>query len=137
MINDAALNRRREHIFDYQEAAVVNRNALMLRYQDPAIRWINEADPSPDGHEITTADVNEERTVYLIDDRVGEDPRALERWLRKNYAELFERELEDWYTDPKLWPQDRSLALFRAWFNVELHTVLIDLGADELCDDEI
>ncbi len=116
---------------------MINRNALMLRYNDPAVRWINEADPTPDGDEITAADVNEERTVYLIDNCVGEDARSLERWLRKNYDELFERELDGWYTDPNLWPQDRSLELFRAWFDVELHTVLIDLGAGDLCDDEI
>ena len=54
---------------------MVNRNALILRYRDPAVRWINQADPSPDGNEITAADVNEERTGYLIDDRVGADPR--------------------------------------------------------------
>ena len=115
---------------------MVNRNALILRYKDPAVRWINEADPSPDGQDITLTDVNEERTVYLIDDRIGEDPRSLARWLRKNYDDLFERELNDWYTDPKLWPQDRSLALFHAWFDVELHTVLVDLGAGEMYDDE-
>ena len=115
---------------------MVNRNALILRYKDPAVRWINEADPSPDGQDITLTDVNEERTVYLIDDRIGDDPRSFERWLRKNYEEIFEMELDGWYTDPKLWPQDRSLALFRAWFDVELHTVLVDLGAGEMYDDE-
>jgi hypothetical protein len=136
MIDHATRVDRRAKIARHQEALVVNRNALILRYKDPAVRWINEADPSPDGHEITLTDVNEERTVYLIDDRIGEDPRSLERWLRKNYEDLFERELEDWYTDPKLWPKERSLALFHAWFDVELHTVLIDLGTGELYDDE-
>ncbi len=120
----------------HEEFPVVNRNALILRYKDPAVRWINEADPSPDGDEITLANVNQERTVYLIDDRIGEDPRYFERWLRKNYGEIFEMELDGWYTDPTLWPQDRSLALFRAWFDVELHTVLVDLGKGEMYDDE-
>ena len=120
----------------HRETLVVNRNALILRYKDPAIRWINEVDPSPDGAEITLASVNEERTVYLIDDRIGEEPRSFERWLRKNYGEIFEMELDGWYTDPTLWPQDRSLALFRAWFDVELHTVLVDLGTGEMYDDE-
>ena len=115
---------------------MLNRNALMLRYKDPAIRWLNEVDPSPQGQEITLADANGERTVYLVDDRLGESPRALERWLKVHYAALFERELEAWYTDPMLWPEDRTLARFRDWFDVELHTVLIDLGTEALREED-
>ena len=100
------------------------------------MRWINEADPTPTGNEVTLEGVNEERTVYLVDDKVGDDRQSLERWLRKNYGELFELELEGWYTDPVLWPRDRSLKVFRQWFDVELHTVLIDLGSGGMYDDE-
>jgi hypothetical protein len=120
-----------------REVAVVNRGALLLRYLEPAVRWINDADPHPSGSDVTLADVNEERTVYLIHDTAGDDPATLESWLRRNYAALFEAELEGWYTDPSLWPKKRNYEMFRQWFVPECHTVVIDVVGDEIVEDEI
>ena len=115
---------------------VVNRGALVLRYKEPAVQWINDADPSPSSGPLTLESVNDERTVYLISDRAGEDSKSFERWLKRHYAEIFEMELEGWYTDPDLWPKQISYELFRQWFDPELHTVLIDLGDGAIFDDE-
>jgi hypothetical protein len=116
---------------------VVNRGALILRYKEPAVRWINEADPNPSGSPITLERANEERTVYLISDRAGEDNRTFERWLRRHHGRLFEMEPNDWYTDPTLWPSERSYELFGQWFEPELYTVLTDLGQGAIYDDEV
>jgi hypothetical protein len=40
-----------------------------------------------------------------------------------------------WHTDPKLWPQDRSLKVLRDWCSFELHTVVVDVGDSPLEDD--
>jgi hypothetical protein len=116
---------------------MLNRAAIILKYKEPAIRWVNEADPSPDGDPLSMEIANAERTVYLIseDDADGDD--AVDRWLRANYENLFESELEGWYTGPSLWPQERTWRLFREWFEVECHTVLIDTVGDALFNDEI
>lgn len=124
-----------ESIFERGDA-VVNRGALLLRYREPAVRWINEADPNPSSSPIDLQSANEERNVYLISDNAGNDRQSLDRWLKRHYAEIFEIELEDWYTDPNLWPKQRSYTLFREWFEPELHTVLIDLGQGAIVDDE-
>jgi hypothetical protein len=116
---------------------VVNRGALLLRYKEPAVRWINEADPTPGDAPITMADVNEDRTVYLISDTARDSPQTLQRWLKKNYAVLFEAELEGWYTVPSLWPQKRTFKLFQEWFEPQCHTVLVDTVGDMIFDDEI
>jgi hypothetical protein len=65
-----------------------------------------------------------------------EDERELDEWLALNGETLFEEVLNDWYTDPELWPQDRSLAMFRKWCSLELHTVVLDTGNSPLEDDE-
>jgi len=52
-----------------------------------------------------------------------------------NYQALFEAELEEWYPDPALWPEDRSYPVFRDWFDVECHTVLLDTVGAPLRDD--
>jgi hypothetical protein len=115
---------------------VVNRSAILLKYKTPAIAWINEADPYDDDPGSTADSVNEERTVYLISNTDSESYEALERWIKRNYKALFEEELHGWYTDPALWPQKRTLKLFRAWFEVECHTVLIDTVDGAICDDD-
>lgn len=65
-----------------------------------------------------------------------EDEAGLARWLKRHGAALFESELGGWYTDPALWPKDRSLKQFKAWCDFELHSLVIDLGQDELVDDD-
>jgi hypothetical protein len=47
--------------------------------------------------------------------------------LKENYLRLFEEVLKEWFHDRSLWPQDRSLKLFRRWCDVETHGIVIDL----------
>ena len=115
---------------------MVNRGALILRYREPAVIWIREADPEGESDDVSLESVNEERTAYLIDQRDGADTGRLERWLKANYSRLFEVELESWYTDPKLWPRKRSYDMFKEWFAPDYHSVLIDLAEGEIVDDE-
>ena len=42
------------------------------------------------------------------------------------YDKLFRIELSSWYEDEALWPQDRSLKAFWEWFDVEVHSTLLD-----------
>ena len=84
-------------------------------------------------HTISPAEVNEEHTVYLVP---VEDEAGLARWLARNHRRLFEAELEGWYTDPALWPRDRSLKMLKRWCSLELHTLVVDAGGPPLEDDE-
>ena len=74
---------------------MVNRGALILKYKELAVRWINDADPTPSSSLVTLESVNEERNVYLISDSAGDDDKSFERWLKRHYAEIFEIELAD------------------------------------------
>src|SRR6266511_4243177 len=112
---------------------MLNRAALILRYNQPFVDWINAADPSSTSHPLTLAEVNEERTVYLVE---VEDEDELAGWLARHHTELFEEELNGWYTDPALWPRDRSLRMLQEWCSFELHTVVVDTGESPLEDDE-
>lgn len=116
---------------------MVNRAALILKYKEPAVRWINEVDPSPDSPHISIDEANEERTVYLISDDDADTSDDVKRWVRRNFRELFETELEDWYEAPHLWPENRTFKMFNEWFEIECHTVLIDTVGDPIFDDEI
>lgn len=115
---------------------LINRAAVILRYKEPAVVCVNEADPIPDSKPLSLEDLNEERTVYLVTDEDAEDERTFEAWLSTNYLALFETELDGWYTDESLWPSELTRELFDNWFTVELHTVLVDTVGGEIYDDE-
>lgn len=115
---------------------MINRAALLLKYKAPAVAWINDTDSVSDDPGITAEDVNSERTVYLIPDEVADTPATLEKWIKANLDILFESELEGWYTNPALWPKDRSYSVFKKWFDVECHTVLVDTLGGPIFDDD-
>ncbi|HBI13913.1 MAG TPA: hypothetical protein DDY20_00030 [Desulfobulbaceae bacterium] len=112
---------------------MVNRAALLLRYNEPFLRWINTLDPSARDQDISMEEANQDSTVYLIDEEVAEN---LEEWIAMNYQTLFDIELEGWSMDESLWPQNRDIDLFNQWFTVECHTVLLDTGIEPIFDDE-
>ncbi len=115
---------------------MINRSAIILKYKPPAVSWINEADPIEEHPGITIEDVNEDRTIYLIDDENAEDPDILEVWLRMNVEVMFENELLAWYQDESLWPKHIDYELFESWFDVECHSIVVDTVGTEIIDDE-
>jgi hypothetical protein len=73
---------------------------------------------------VALAEANDDVSGFLIHEYAcGE----LNEWLKENYLPLFEELLEEWYIEPAMWPQDRSLKLFRRWCDVETHCIVIDL----------
>lgn len=112
---------------------MLNRSALVIRYKQAFVDWINEVDDSGDG-DVTLADVNEDTTLYLIE--IDEDS-DFDQWLELNGELIFEELLNEWYTDPQGWPQDRSAAVLRRWCGFEFHSLVIDTGSAPLVDDEL
>ncbi len=115
---------------------MINRAAVVLKYKKEAVKWINSADPIKNNKELTLEDVNDDRTIYLISDGEIDGSEDVEFWVNENYQALFESELESWYTDEKLWPKNRDLKLFKKWFSVELHTIIVDTVGEPIFDDE-
>lgn len=110
---------------------MVNRGALILKCREPFLKWLEKADPSA---QVTLEQVNEDRTVYLISDEDAED---IGEWLLENFETLFEDELEGWYRDENTWPQQRDFNTFKEWFDVEVHSVVLDTVGGEIFDDDI
>lgn len=107
---------------------MINRAAVVVHAKMPVVEWINEVDPS---YEITLEEVNDEATVFLISE---DDSEEFELWIENNFLTIFEEELEGWYTDRGLWPEDLTLELFNEWFHLSLHSVVEDMGDTEIMD---
>lgn len=108
---------------------MLNRAALIVRPRQPFLDWA--ASLEVDG---LVPDAAGERTVYLIPE--PDDDAHAERIVRRVFAEIFERELDGWWTDESAWPTKRTFAVFKQWFSIEIHTVIEDLVDDVLHDDD-
>jgi hypothetical protein len=108
---------------------MLNRCALIVRPKQPFLDWAAQLDDSG-----LLPGVEGEQTVYLVPEFA--DDGQVERVLKAVFAEVFERELFGWHTDESAWPPKRTLALFRKWFAIELHSVVEDLCDADLVDDE-
>ncbi len=109
---------------------MLNRSAIVVRPRPPFVAWLNGVENDPVDEESLR-----DHTVYLIPE--FDSQSAYERTLNEVWQLIFENELEAWYTDENLWPQNRTLSLFEAWFSVEVHEVVEDLCGFPLEDDDL
>ncbi len=102
----------------------INRNAIVVKPKQPLYDWINALYPQ------SPVLAKEEGTVYLIRER--DNNEIIERWIKRNFDKIFLNELNDWHTDENDWPAKRTYKMFQEWFEVEIHSFIIDLEDMEI-----
>ena len=130
----AARNRRRAMPLNWvvrrhRSRRMLNRAVLIVRPKQPYIDWAKALDDSG-----LVPEFEGEKTAYLIPS--FEDDAEAESVLKQIFPEIFERELEGWHTDETEWPKKRTFAMFKQWFHLELHSVVEDLCAYELVEED-
>ncbi len=84
--------------------------------------WINQL---PDPLEnLTLEDLADDCTTFLIPQYDRE--QEARQFIKRIYETIFVIELHSWITDPAYWPVRRSYEMFLEWFDVELHSEVID-----------
>ena len=106
----------------------VNRGVIVVKPKTPFLDWANSSDDT--GAVITMDEVHQDCTAYLTSE-FGDD-NQLRAFLEQNYPLLFEQELFDWHQDQDAWPAKRDFHTFLEWFEVEFHSVVLDLAEGEL-----
>ena len=81
----------------------INRSAIVVKPKKPFFDWLNCLYPE---HPINK---KEEANIYLVEEK--DDNKAIEKWVSKNFDQLFQNELNDWHTDENDWPQKRTYQL--------------------------
>ncbi len=109
---------------------MLNRSAVVVRPRQPFLECLKSVDEL-DLPDMTLDQL--QKTLYLVPDY--EDSGDAEKVLKKVCDEIFCRELEGWYTDEETWPKDRSLKVFKQWFDVEHFDVVEDAGRGPIEDD--
>jgi len=98
----------------------IDRNAIIVRPKKPFFDWINSV--IPDNEPVSD---KEENNIYLI--RAMDSNDMVYNWIKRNFDNLFVNELNDWYTDEKKWPENRTFKMFSDWFNIDVCSMVPDL----------
>lgn len=106
----------------------INRTVVLLGPKQPFLDWLNNVDP--DDQALTVDDLRDDNEVFLIPQ--FNDNSDSEKWVETRWSFLFEHMLMGWVDEDTLWPQDRTLEMFREWFNIEIHTMAWDLSDEPL-----
>lgn len=106
----------------------INRNAIVVKPKAPFFNWHNDVFPKDKPiHEL------DDNTIYLI--REMDSNQGIRTWLKKNFGDIFVNELNDWSTNKESWPKNRTYKMFADWFDVEVHSMVLDLEESPVTKD--
>ena len=106
----------------------VNRGVLVLKPKEKFVAWVNASDEQAEA--LTLDEASQDSTAYLTPEI--EDDNGLREFLEQNCDLLFEQELVGWVQDEDQWPATRNLSTFLEWFDVEFHSMVLDIAEGEL-----
>lgn len=104
---------------DDMEPGFINRNAILVKPKQPFWDWLKTTDSSFEQPTPT------EHVIYLIAEK--ESNKATSSWLKKNFDQIFSSELAGWVKIKSVWPKKRTYQMFNDFFEVEYHSMLMDL----------
>ncbi len=108
----------------------VNRSLAVIKPRQPFFDWLKD---TPDWDlDLTLETLRLDCTSLLIPE--FDEPEDAISYIDDMFEQIFEMELASWYEDQQLWPQKRTLKMFWEWFEIELHSMVIDTTEEE--DDE-
>jgi len=109
----------------------INRLAALIIPRDPFLEWMKLRDFPVDAQDCFK-EWRDDPNTYLL----AENVRGSAVILRDNWEVLFESELFAWSTDESSWPPNRSLQMFKEWFEIYLSSLVVDLVDDFLVDED-
>lgn len=113
----------------------VNRTAVSIVGGDPYIEWTRSRDADFNRGQLTVARTKPFGVVFLLPE--GDDDISLQEWVEDNFEFIFEVQLSQWTSDESSWPSGRDLQMFKAWFRIDLHSVVVDAGDDDIEGEEL
>ena len=96
---------------------IINRSVVIIRPKQPLLDWIASVDKKLEVASMSI-DVTEEGNAFLIPDEDIIDAKEARRYIEKRWQQIFEQFLFEWVIEDSLWPQRRTLKMFRAWFEL-------------------
>jgi hypothetical protein len=114
---------------------VINRTAVTITGAKPYVDWTLTTDADANKGAITVARARTYGSAFLMPEfQLEED---IQEWVEDNAKWIFEFQLGAWTEDETTWPQTRDLKSFRQWFNVDIHSVVVDVADDEIEGEDL
>ena len=111
----------------------INRALIVVKPKQIFADWVN-AHPDSAGFTTTLDSLREDSTAYLIPE-FDSDQEAQE-YLEDLSTDIFEIELESWYSNESFWPKRRDYKTFLEWFDIEFHSMIIDPYENDIEKEE-
>lgn len=108
----------------------INRTAIYIGPKQPYVDWANSFDDG--GPKLNPEDAH--GVTFLIPDTY--DETSFENWLKKNFKEIFQQELDSWMMDEEAQPKRLTYKLFNEWFDVKVSGLTFDAGRGVIETDE-
>ena len=109
---------------------LINRVVLIVRPKRRFAEWVNSLEPEDGGVRFDLDSERNRPTTYLVA-TIGPEVPDLSELVDTYGVEIFETELEGWWTDEAYWPVNRNPHVFRDWFDVTLSDLAWDLEETE------
>lgn len=130
----AAANNARRPVTIYP-MRVINRTAVTIVGAQPYLDWTRKTEADINRGTLTVARARTYGSAYLLPEIDLEED--IQEWVEDNVARLFEFQLSAWTEDESTWPASRDLKMFRAWFRIDIHNVVVDIGDDDIEGEEL
>ena len=108
----------------------INRGMIILMPKQPFLDWVMRVDPTPSN--LTLEDIRREQDGFLVSQESIEITEDAQSWVYRRWKMFFELQLNDWYTEESMWPQKRSLKMFKEWFDIRYHPMLWDMTQEAI-----
>src|SRR5437660_948244 len=102
---------------------VINRTAVTITGAKPYTDWTLETSADVSNGAIIVPRAKTYGAAFLLPEFDLEED--VQEWVEDNATALFEFQLEAWTADESAWPKTRDLATFRAWFNIDVHSIVV------------
>ena len=114
---------------------VVNRTAVTVTGGRPYIEWTRSHDADRDRGMLTIERAKPYGTAFLLPELELEED--VQEWIEENALWMFEFQLSEWTSDESTWPAGRTVQMFREWFAVDIHSIVVDVADDEIEGEEL
>ena len=114
---------------------VVNRTAVSIVGAEPYVKWTGQHDADADKGMLTVARARPYGTAFLLPEFELEED--IQEWIEENATWIFEFQLSAWTEDESTWPQGRDIKMFREWFRIDIHSVVVDVGEEDIEGEEL
>lgn len=114
---------------------LLNRTAITITGAKPYVDWTLARPSDAATNAITVVRAKPYGSAFLLPEFELEED--IQEWVEENAAWLFEFQLSAWTEDESSWPATRDLKTFRAWFNVDIHSVVVDMADEDLEGEEL